>query len=236
MQQFCTWCGTAAPAAGVELNQEGMWRCAHCLKLNETDWGERTLQRCYACREGYAAFGHFCPYCGSGSGIAPPCDLQKMGLQPAPFQPVWSTKSWWNEDGRGLIAPPCPKCGQPVRPPGAGQHKDIGMAFPPWNAGWDGRCVSCGFAFEFRLEQQLHFHARREVSVRPGQLFYQTFIDEGMVFAGVEIEVRDRPFPGKETETAKVFLSMGELVALVQTLQKEQRVWLEQYDWTCDWT
>jgi hypothetical protein len=236
-QRFCTWCGTAVPTAGVALDQEARWRCENCLKLNETEWGERTLQRCNACAEGYGAGGGYCPYCAAESSVSPPSGLQKMGLRPAPFQPLWPMKSWWEEDGRGLIAPPCPKCGQPVRPPNSGAHHEPGEANPPWNAGWDGRCAACGFTFALHIEQQLHFKAKRTVIVRPGQLFCQTFIDEGMQFSGVTIEVLNEPFYGpEEVQWSKVFLSMGELMALVQALQKEQRVWMEQYDWSCDWT
>ena len=150
IQSFCTWCGKANSAASVAFNQEAQWRCESCLKLNETKWEDRTLQICHACSEGYALGGHFCPYCGAGSSASPASDLQKMGMRPAPYQPLWPMKSWWEDDGLGLIAPPCPKCGQPVRPPGAGAHLEPGLANPPWNAGWDGQCAACGFVFELR--------------------------------------------------------------------------------------
>ena len=155
---------------------------------------------------------------------------------PSPGQPIWPTRPWWRDDGQGVVAPACPKCGGKLRPDDAGEHRHPGSARPPWNAGWDGRCAACGHDFTVMVAQRTHFQAHRTVRIRPAEQFHQTFTDEGTVFCGVEIEVEDAPHPGNEPETSRVFLSMGELMALTQALQDPAHPWLAQQDWTCDWT
>jgi len=158
-------------------------------------------------------------------------------MLPSPFQPKWPVKPWFEESAEETQAPLCPHCGDSIRPPGAGEHPGPGYAKPPWNAGWDGRCHGCGYRFALAAEQQLHFKAKRSVNVKPSQRFVQTFIDEGIVLSGIEIEVREKSFYDKEDkELAHVFLSMGEVMALLRSSPSVNEILQKQWDWTCDWT
>jgi DNA-directed RNA polymerase subunit RPC12/RpoP len=155
---------------------------------------------------------------------------------PVPFQPIWPMKSWWEEDSQGRVAPPCPKCGEKVRPDGAGSHNYMGLACPPWNAGWDGRCAACGHEIVVKVEQQTGFRTKRVVQVLPAESFHEIFRDEGMVFGGVRIRVEETAYYPKETQVSEIFLSMGELMSLVRELEGPARVLQSQMDWSCDWT
>ena len=152
------------------------------------------------------------------------------------MQPIWPVKSWWQEDGVGLVAPPCTACGEKLRPDGAGTHNYRGAACPPWNAGWDGRCASCGHELAVIVEQRTHFDAKRVVTMQPAESFHQTFIDEGMVFAGVRIRVEETGYSDESPRTSEVFLSMGELTSLLRALDGPAKALQSQMDWMCDWT
>jgi hypothetical protein len=225
------WCGVVA-----QLETNDNWRCGSCLKSNQTILDDVTLQFCDHCRTPFVAHGHYCPCCGAESKNSPPSKLQKMGMRPSPLQPLWRLKNWFSVDPDGEKPPLCPRCGLPVRAENAQTHHYIGQANPPWNAGWDGTCASCGQRFTIHIQQQTHFHAMREVIVRPKERFHQTFIDEGVVFSGVEIETIDKPYPGIEANVSKVFISMGELAEILKALKKDQSVLFQQVDWSCDWT
>ncbi|MEI9893190.1 MAG: hypothetical protein WDN28_04585 [Chthoniobacter sp.] len=233
--RYCIWCGAAATADPATDGED--WRCEHCQRVTLGSPSEVTTQICPACQTAFPADAHYCQGCGTISAISPPSTLQtKYGLLPSPMQPMWPTKSWWQEDGEGLTAPPCPACGGRLRPDGAGSHEHIGYARPPWNAGWDGCCAACGQAVAVTIEQKTHFRAKRVVRMRPADSFHQTFIDEGMVFSGVRIQVEETQYGAKAPEVSEVFLSMGELMQLVRSLDTTAQPLLAQYDWSCDWT
>lgn len=173
-----------------------------------------------------------CPSCGRTAFDAA---VESGQLQPSPFQPRWQISSWYG-DGAGQDAPRCPRCGEKVRADGGPRRAVRGQANPPWNAGWDGACAHCGHRFELELGQQLHFHAHRSVRIRARNDFHQTFYDEAIVLSGIEITV-DRQAVGEPDSTPQtVFLSMGELAALLEALEGDLSIYLAQYDWSEDWT
>ena len=207
-----------SPDVGL-MDDQGTWRCPHCQKENTRPAPKETLWICGACSAGYQFGAHYCPDCGAASGSPPPSQLQtEHGMLPSPFQPKWPVKPWFEESAEGTQAPLCPHCGAPVRPPGAGEYGGPGDANPPWNAGWDGRCQGCRYRFTIAAEEQLHFQAKRSVSVKPSERFVRTFFDEGIVLSGIEIEVREKSLSDEEDkELARVFLSMGEVMALLRS-------------------
>jgi hypothetical protein len=232
----CLWCGFVATPEAQKKSGGGS-RCEHCQRMIGPLFPGQTSQACGACHEVFLAGAHYCPACGTVAAASPPSPLQaEHGLLPSPRQPIWPTKSWWQEDGQGLIAPPCPACGEKLRPDGAGSHEHIGQALPPWNAGWDGRCAACGREVGVTIEQQTHFHSKRIVRLRPAESFHRTFIDEGMVFSGVRVRVEETAFGDESPRVSEVFLSMGELMNLVRSLDETAKPLLSQFDWTCDWT
>jgi hypothetical protein len=231
----CEWCGIDAPPE-TQMSQDG-WRCSRCQRVTKHASPGDASQVCGSCGEAYFGYAHYCPACGTVSATEPPSELQtKYGLLPSPMQPIWPTKSWWEEDGCGLVAPPCPACGEKLRPDGAGSHQHIGCAFPPWNAGWDGRCASCGHLIAAIVEQQTHQTTKRVVTMHPAESFHQTFIDEGIVFSGVRIRVEESEYHDQSPRVSEVFLSMGELTTLLRSLESKANPMLQQFDWTCDWT
>ena len=83
----------------------------------------------------------------------------------------------------------------------------------------------------------MHFQAKRSVSVKPSERFVRTFFDEGIVLSGIEIEVREKSLSDEEDkELARVFLSMGEVMALLRSSPSVNEILQKQWDWTCDWT
>jgi hypothetical protein len=155
---------------------------------------------------------------------------------PAPFEQLWPLSSWRGE-GSGTAAPPCPHCGKPVRSAEARRDRPLpGYANPPWNAGWDGTCEACGATFELVVRTPLHLDSRRTTTVRPASKAYRTFVDEGVVLSGVEIEVAGREFGENQPRTEKLFLSMAEATRLADALKKSLRLYREQLDWSHDWT
>jgi hypothetical protein len=159
-------------------------------------------------------------------------------LCPSPFEPRWPYSSWLG-NGAGDEAPQCAYCGEPVRLPGSERATPLpGHANPPWNAGWDGTCETCGSRFELVINTPLHFDARRTTTFRPASKPYRTFIDEGFVLSGVEVTVTDEQFApaGAQARTETLFLSMAEVARLAEALQGRLRIYLEQLDWSHDWT
>lgn len=212
-------------------------RCERCQRVSELPALDATTQSCGKCGALYPAAAHYCPACGAVSADSLPSPLQsEYGLLPAPTQPIWPMKSWWREDGRNLIAPPCPVCGEKIRSDAAGSLRHIGLARPPWNAGWDGRCAACGHKIEVVVDQRTHFATKRVVILKPAESFHQTFFDEGIVFAGVTIRVEETACHDAAPCTSEVFLSMGELMTLVRALEANCSPLLSQVDWSCDWT
>jgi len=148
--------------------------------------------------------------------------------------PRWHISTWYGE-GAGHEAPACPRCGEQIRADGSLRLSFQGQANPPWNAAWDGACERCGHRFELALDQQLGFEERRSLRVRPRNDFHQTSIDAAICFSGVEITV-EREAWGSDASTQTVFLSTGELAALLEALQGDLSVYFAQYDWSEDWT
>ena len=234
--RYCAWCGAAMEEGSRALDEESI-RCPHCQRGALSHLDKSGAQQCESCRALFAANSHYCPSCGTASKTSPPSTLQtEHGLLPSPWQPIWPIKTWWKEDGEGLAAPPCPACGEKLRPDGAGSHQHIGQANPPWNAGWDGSCAACGQAVKTVVNQRTHFEAKRTVTMRPAESFHQTFRDEGMVFAGVQIRVEEFTSNDSSPRVSELFLSMGEFVALARSLETSAKPLLSQMDWTCDWT
>jgi len=232
--RYCIWCGTAREP---QNSSAGGQCCTHCRRVSEPAPPETTTQRCGKCQALYPSPAHYCPACGTISTSCPPSHLQsEHGLLPSPRQPIWPLKSWWRQDGEHLEAPPCPVCGQKLRAGGAAEHRHIGQACPPWNAGWDGSCAACGHQVQLVVEQKTHFETKRVVTAKPAESFHQTFFDEGIVFAGVTLRVEETTFGGEIPRTSEVFLSMGELMTLVRSLEAGCRPLLSQADWSCDWT
>lgn len=232
---YCASCGEKRHPDARAVDDT--WRCARCQRLTRPPSHGDTIQICGKCDSGYLAGAHYCPSCGTISAASPPSTLQtEHGLLPSPFQPIWPTKSWWQEDGAGLEAPPCPKCGEKLRPDGAGSHNHIGQACPPWNAGWDGKCATCGHEMAVTVEQRTHMKTKRVVKIVPAESFHETFRDEGVVFAGVRILIEETAFGDKEPRMSELFLSMGEMAAVGRALEGPLRALQSQMDWTCDWT
>lgn len=186
---------------------------------------------CPGCGARVPSSAEECPACGRTTFDAA---VDAGLLQPAPFVPRWQISTWYGE-GAGREAPSCPHCGEQIRSDGSLRLSFQGLANPPWNAAWDGACERCGHRFELTLDQQLHFQARRSVHVRPRNDFHRTFFDEAICLSGVEITV-EREAVGSDASTQTVFLSMGELAALLEALQGDLSVCFAQYDWSEDWT
>ncbi len=242
------------------------WTCVRCQQVAPETDHFKTLQHCRNCSEMYIYAGSFCPACGTPSARAaspspppqappvPPVEsttpdlpassphspwltyVAGQGLQASPLAPIWPLKAWWEKDGTGLEAPPCPACGGKLRPDGAGEHHYPGYAAPPWNAAWDGRCASCGHVMEAVVTQKTHFKTWRTVTMAPAESFHQTFIDEGLVFSGVRIRVEENVYHDATPQVSEVFVSMGELMALVKALNGALGAVQAQMDWSCDWT
>jgi hypothetical protein len=178
--------------------------------------------------------GAFCPGCGREVRSAFDVAVRAGTLQPAPFERRWPLSPWAGS-AEGVDAPACPRCDRPVRAAGAPRRSYMGYAQPPWNAGWDGTCDACGHRFALVIDQPLHFHARRGVTVRPADRFLRVFIDEGLALCGVEITVTEQQH-GSEPAEQTVFLAMSDVAALAEALRGELAVWLQMYDWSEDWT
>jgi hypothetical protein len=156
--------------------------------------------------------------------------------RPAPIEARWPFSAWYG-DGAGATAPPCPRCGQPVRTEEAQRDRPLpGYANPPWNAGWNGDCEACGAAFELVIHTPLHIDVDRTTTVRPASRPYRTFIDEGFVLCGLEVTVAEREWRSNLPRTETLFLSMAELTQLADALQNSLKIYLDQLDWAHDWT
>lgn len=155
----------------------------------------------------------------------------------------WQT-SFSYEEPKGQTAPVCPECGDKLRRDDSSRDAMFpGVAYPPWNAGWDGTCGSCNHRFEAifsaldALDEQVRqfFRIERTVKVRPCNRPFRTGIDDGHVLSGVEITVTEKQYSDSTGEQT-VFLGMAELRYLFEALKGELAVCQEQFDWTCDWT
>ena len=57
-----------------------------------------------------------------------------------------------------------------------------------------------------------------------------------MVFSGVHVRVEETAWGDESPKVSEVFLSMGEFMSLVRSLDETAKPLLSQLDWTCDWT
>lgn len=203
-------------------------RCAHCGVAIESVPGGGSTEPAV------------CAACGHAN---PPGGTSRF----APIEPLWPFSAWYRA-GDGGDAPPCPRCGKPLRSADASRDVPLpGYCNPPWNAGWDGSCESCGARFELVVHTPLGKGVDRTATVRPASKPYRTFIDEGCVVSGVEVTVTESlgygewppERPGSvagEPRTERVFLSMAEIVGLARALEGHLSPYREQLDWTHDWT
>lgn len=138
-------------------------------------------------------------------------------------------------------APDCPFCHQSVRSSWE-KRKPIYYTYQdslPWNAGWDGTCDSCGHKFELKQLDKpwLWYATKREITVRPAVMPYQTLPDGLFVRRGVEISVVHENTRDREPRQTKVFLTMNELKAIYAALNNDElSICHQQYGWDEDWT
>lgn len=227
---YCIHCAAALASPG---NGESAV-CLACGKATMPPEPDDTVCFCKRCAGQTPAIGQYCPWCGEQVRTSFASMINEGLVVPSPFRPQWKI-SRWSDQGAGRNAPICPQCAGKVRNDDSPRRGGIGYSNPPWNAGWDGVCEQCGYRFQLTFEQQLHLRVRRTVTIRPCNEPYQTFIDEGIVLSGVEITVTDNQYGAAPRET-RIFLSMGELVRLVEALGGDLSVLMEQYDWSHDWT
>ncbi|MBN9119772.1 MAG: hypothetical protein J0I06_11545 [Planctomycetes bacterium] len=111
----------------------------------------------------------------------------------------------------------------------------------PWHAKWDGKCRSCGRAFsfvrgdEFVYAERGNGLVRRHLRVDPAVKRFAIFFDEDVFLAGFRITVRNELYYG-EVEEQEVFISLGELLQLVESLKTDLAPLLDRYDWGENWT
>jgi hypothetical protein len=234
---YCLHCGAKLDRQAQDNQTELLAVCPNCGKQAalpaEVGSGE-TVEFCSHCRRPVPHTGTHCPWCGEEIRSAFTAAVNEGVLVPSPFQPRWQISHWFGE-GQGKTAPHCPKCGQKVRGDSSERRGHLGVANLPWNAGWDGTCEHCDFHFEMTLVQQLHFKVNRTTRIKPENMYYQTFFDEGIALSGIEITVTDNQF-GREPEETTLFLSMGEVARLMEALEAELSVYMNQFDWSEDWT
>ena len=136
--------------------------------------------------------------------------------------------------------PECPYCHQPVRKTGY-ETKTLLFpeANPPWNSGWSGCCESCGHDFSFKHstddinmfeDDSIH----RTVQFKPANHDFCYFRDQGIVYAGIEINVSERQVRNENVNN-RVFLTLEELESLADYLVKNNVI-MKQYHWAEDGT
>ena len=144
------------------------------------------------------------------------------------------------ENSTGNTPPLCDHCGKPLRKDGF-KRKSImfSSANPPWNSSWDGRCEHCGY--QYKQVHNTHGEegfatdvSYRIVDFSAANHAFQYFRDEGIVYAGVEINVAEQQYRTPEKKF-KYFLTLEELESLIEFVKKNKAI-MKQLHWLEDGT